>query len=166
MNAYQEVVQTRGQDWGLVATGARVYRQSRPTSAGIIDRTLGRSPFEEYEKQMQPATAGHQASLREIRKFFVFRNDTAVMCFLQDHRTIPQLLLEALPHLNKHFGAQTVFALKTLTDEDGSRELYAAAMWPGNAGKAIEALDNFNESWWIEKSRAAGGRLNFTYELE
>jgi len=56
--------------------------------------------------------------------------------------------------------------LRVLTDEDGSRELCATAMWPGNARRAIDALDKFNENRWIAKSQAAGGRLNFTYELE
>jgi hypothetical protein len=49
---------------------------------------------------------------------------------------------------------------------DGLRELFAAAMWPGDARKAMDALDGFDASWWIEKSGAAGGRLNFTFELE
>jgi len=86
------------------------------------------------------------------------------MGFLEAHRTMPSLLLDLIPELEKSFGEGTVFTLKVLTEENGSRDLYVSAEWPGPAQDAMKALHKFVD-WWIEKPRPSSGRLHFTYEL-
>ena len=167
MNALQEVTQIGRHNWCPAPdTGARAYNPWRGQKLVLPGRFQHHSPFEELEKSFSEVTEKQQSALSEIRKSFVFRDEEAVTSFLRDHRTISQLLLEALSVLKTFFGVETVFELKVLTEEDGSREMYAMAEWPGPAREAMRALDNFIGNWWIERSGTAGGRLNFTYELE
>ncbi len=166
MNAYQDVSQTPGRYWGnFTGTSASAFEEFRERPR-FVRELQQRSSFEYDERHSQRLIESHQSALNGIRRAFVLHDETTVMSFLYDHRIIPQLLLESVPQLQRFFGSQTVFVLKTLCDEDGSRELYVVAMWPGKAGDAMNALDNFNEGWWIARSRPAMGKLNFTYELE
>jgi hypothetical protein len=122
--------------------------------------------FDLNEEEIQGVGYDHQADIAEIRKTFVIRDDVAITSFLHDHRAVHQLLLQAVPHLKRCFGAYTFFLFRALIDESGSRDLYAVAMWPGKARDAIEALDRFDTERWVANSRPAAGNLNFTYELE
>jgi hypothetical protein len=121
--------------------------------------------FDEIERQKSVFAADHEAALKEVRKYFVLPNDSSVATFLGEHRSLPQLLLEAVTPLKACFGMQTVFGLRAPIDESGSRTLYAVAMWPGKVRDARNALAKFDDGWWIAQSRQASGYLTFTYEL-
>jgi len=109
--------------------------------------------------------ADSEATFEEVRKHFVLPNDSSVATFLREHRSLPQILVEAVAPLKACFGMQTVFGLRAPIDEAGSRTLYAVAMWPGKARDARNALARFDDDWWIAQSRQASGYLTFTYEL-
>jgi hypothetical protein len=121
--------------------------------------------FEGLERQMVEFAAQHEAALNEVRKYYAFPADSSVRDFLTEHRTIPYILLEAAPQLKAHFGASAIFSLRTPTDDVGSRTLYAVVTWPGKSRDVRQALDRFDDSWWIAHSRQASGYLTFTYEL-
>jgi hypothetical protein len=108
--------------------------------------------------------AEHENNLRELRRHFVLPPDSSVATFLTEHRSIPQILLEARNHLSASFGPETVFVLRTAIDEAGPPTLYAVAMWPGTLHDVRDALAKFDD-WWIPHSRQASEYLNFTYEL-
>lgn len=121
--------------------------------------------FEGLEKQMAEFAAEHVAGLNDLRKHFVLPADLSVLNFLSGHRIIPQMLLQAAPHLRNYFGARAVFNLRAPIDESGSQTLYAVVMWPGNVRDVRQALARFDDAWWIANSRRASGYLAFTYEL-
>ena len=121
--------------------------------------------FEGLEKQMAEFAAQHEALLSEVRRQYVLPADTSVVTFLTEHRTLPPILLEAAPELRACFGAEAVFTLRAPIDDTGSQSLYAVAMWPGNVRDVRDALEEFDDTWWIEHSRQASGYLTFTYEL-
>jgi hypothetical protein len=129
-----------------------------PTQEGI-------ALLEDYEREMLVFQAETEAVLNNVRRCFVMPQDSSVVTFLQDHKTIPQILLEAIDRLRASFGIDTLFALKVLTEEGGPRMLYGVAMWPGSVEDARRALANFDDTWWIAHSRQASGHLTFTYEL-
>jgi hypothetical protein len=114
--------------------------------------------MEEYASQ-------YQAVLEELRKYYVLRTDSSIRDFLNSHRTIPQILLEAAPQLRAFFGANAVFTLRASIDEAGSRTLYAVVMWPGATQDARNVLATFDNQWWIARAGQASGHLTFTYEL-
>ena len=162
MNAYQEF-QSSGIDWqGCPA--ALLYQPFQATPRWPEPRQRA-AIFEGFEKQMAEFAALHEALLNDVRKHYVFSADAAVKNFLAEHRAIPQILLEAAPHLKMYFGCNAVFNLRAPIDEAGSRTLYAAVMWPGELRDVREALTKFDNNWWMARAGQAAGYLTFTYEL-
>jgi hypothetical protein len=118
----------------------------------------------DLERQMAQFEKDYQATLPEVRKRYVLPTDSSVFEFLNDHRGIPQLLIDAFPHLQKYF-ENTVFALRATCDEYGWENLYVDVLWPSDAGDAIRLLDEFEDEWWLANCRTARGALTFTYRL-
>jgi hypothetical protein len=114
---------------------------------------------------MQAATDQHRADISALRQSFIFQTDAAVTSFLSDHRSIPQLLLQAVPYLHRCFGADKIPSLRIDSDEAGSRILYAVVPWECSVREARVALKSFDDQWWMAHAFQALGRLTFTYEL-
>jgi hypothetical protein len=162
MNALQGT-QTSGNIWPDPPRHNRLDRAGREL-ARLPESRQGTELFEDLERQMAAFVVGHEATLDEVRKRYVLPSDSSVTDFLKGHRTLPQLLLQAVPYLSQYFG-NVAFSLRAVSDEYGWQTLYAVAMWPGKAHDAVVALDQFEDGWWIANSRIASGSLNFTYEL-
>jgi hypothetical protein len=136
-----------------------------PNPQPRIDEQYAQRIQEQIERQMAQFEADHEAAVTELHRSYVFLNDHAIRSFFKSHRTAPQLLLEAAPHLRQNFGAGAVFKLRAMIDEYGAQTLYAVAVWPGDVRDVRIALEQFDEQWWIANSRHASGDLTFTYEL-
>jgi hypothetical protein len=162
MIAYHQL-QSSGIDWPpLVPTMLSQFVQVPPS---LPKPTQPATIFDCLEKQMSAFAADHEATLKEVRKHFVLPNDSSVATFLTEHRSLIQILLEAVVQLRACFGMETVFSLRAPIDESGSRTLYAVAMWPGKVRDARNALARLDDGWWIAQSQQASGYLTFTYEL-
>ena len=103
--------------------------------------------------------------LDELRKHYVLPSDSSVRAFLAQHRGISAILLDAIPQLKKCFGTSAVFRLSAPVDEAGTRSLYAVVIWPGKIRDVRNALDRFDEDWWLTHSHSASSYFVFTYEL-
>jgi hypothetical protein len=162
MNGYLDS-QTSGNDW---ASPIHIMLHEIPQIASSVP-TLGtrRSILSGLEQQMAEFEADHQEIIGEVQKLYVMSNDSSVIAFLDGHRTIPQLLIQAAPRLQEHFGESTVFSLRAVIDEYGWQTLYAVIVWPGKVDDVVMALDRFEDEWWIANSTPASGSLTFTYEL-
>jgi len=117
------------------------------------------------EDQMTTFEAEQEALVQDLRKHFQMPPDSSVITFLNEHRNIPQLLMESTEHLKDCFGPSTIFTLRAQLDESGSRTLYAAVFWSGKLQDVRNALDKFDNDWWLSHAGQAGGYLTFTYEL-
>ena len=164
--------QVSGNDWTLPPAEMLYQFAQRdviPTSTlepqPRFDDQYAQRIQEQIEEQMAQFEADHEAAVAELRRIYVFLNDQAIRSFFKSHRTAPQLLLEAVPHLRQNFGADTVFNLRAMTDEYGAQTLYAVTVWPGSVRDVRIALDHFDEQWWIANSNQASGDVTFTYEL-
>ena len=104
----------------------------------------------------------------DVRKYYTFgsaANDRSVTTFLTEHPEIPEILIEAIPQLQKYFGLDSIFELRVLGDPDAGRHLYAVVIWRGPVVDARTALNKFDDEWWISRVDRSGGYLTFTYEL-
>ncbi len=153
--------QTSGNDWDIPIQ-AMLHERIQDVPAATVRRQ--QSFIRDIEVQMQQFERDYRDALTDVRKRYVFPSDTSVAEFLNDHRAMPQLLIDAAPQLRKYFG-NTVFALRVTSDEYGWQNLYADAMWPGDARDALRLLDQFEDEWWIANCRPARGALTFTYRL-
>lgn len=162
MNAYQEL-QSSGIQWpDRAAQFLPLPHQAPPP---LPPSPQQRDIFDDLERQMEEYASQYQAALDEVRKYYVLRTDSSIRDFLNAHRTIPQILLEAAPQLRAFFGTNTVFTLRASIDEARSGILYAVVMWPGPTQDARSALTTFDNQWWIARAGQAAGYLTFTYEL-
>lgn len=163
MNGLLDFKQTSGNDW-TEPPMAMLYHGFQETSQNYLPKTQLAS-FIHLEQQMARFEADHEAMIAEIGKHYVMQPKSPVLDAFRSYRTIPQLLIEALPRLKESFGNDSVFNLKVLVDESGSQTIYAVAMWAGSAKDVLIALNQFEDEWWISNSRHASGTLTFTYEL-
>jgi hypothetical protein len=162
VNAYPQP-QSSDNPW-TVATAGQLYRafQQQPQwlePQQFRSRSIGGA------LQAPSVFAGGDALLGKVRKYYVLPSDSSVVRFLSEHQTLSPLLLEAVPYLKSSFGEHAVFSLRAPIDDSGSQTLYAVAVWSGSAQSAREALEYFDDRWWIKNSQTALGHLTFTYEL-
>jgi len=162
VNAYQQP-QNSGIPWPDRNPG--LLYQSFQAAPRWLEPQQRASHLDGLERQMADLSAQHDALRSEVRRYYVLPADSSVITFLTEHRTLPPILLEAAPQLKACFGAQAVFALRAPIDDSGSQTLYAVAIWPGSVREVREALQKFDDTWWIQHSRKASGYLTFTYEL-
>ncbi len=165
MNLLADVQQTSNINWRFIETAMRAHRTPRSSAVDVPKLFQQSHSFDFFERQMQEAADQHQADISALRKSFIFQTDAAVASFLYDHRSIPQLLLEAVPHLHRCFGADKIPSLRIDSDEAGSRILYAVVPWECSVREARVALNSFDDQWWMAHAFQASGRLTFTYEL-
>ena len=164
MNAMYQERQTSGNRWLVPATIMPHHADQRPPF--LPKSKQGLDLLANDKKQMAEFAAEYEATLNEVRRYFVLPADPAqVLTFLSGHRTIPQILLQAATPLRACFGADAVFSLRAPIDESGSQSLYAVVMWPGNLQDVRQALETFDDTWWLAQSRQASGYITFTYEL-
>lgn len=155
--------QMSGNDWGI-PIHAMLHESIQNVSSETSLAHGQKSFIRDIEEQMQQFEKDYQGAVAEVRKFYVLPADDSVLSFLNDHRALPQLLVDAAPQLQRYFG-NTVFALRTSTDEYGWQSLYADAMWHGDARDSLRLLDEFEDKWWIPNCWPARGALAFTYRL-
>ncbi len=163
MNGLLDYNQTPGNDWG--PPNQAMLHERMQADATPIQFHNQRSVLDDFERQMASFEEEHDTGITEVRKHYVFGNDPRVERFLRSHRTLSTLLLEAIPHLEQHFGTDAVFNLRAPIDASGAQTLYVAVMWPGAADAVRSALANFDHDWWFGIVRQASGNLTFTYEL-
>jgi hypothetical protein len=142
-----------------------VTEQTKGAHPTLPSPKEGSSSIEYIEDQMTAFVAEHNARVQDLRRFFQMPTDSSVTAFLDQHRSLPQLLMEATAHLMNCFGSSTIFALHAEIDESGSRTLYATAVWSGRLQDVRRALDRFDKDWWMSHAGQGGGYLTFTYEL-
>jgi hypothetical protein len=119
-----------------------------------------------YERDMKQFNQEHAATLDRLRREYQLSSTSGVESFLRIHRSLAEILIDAIPHLRETFGDDTVFRIDVGSDENPIPEmLYTVALWQGSPALAKAALERFDESWWIGNSSRANGRLVFDYEL-
>jgi len=162
--------QVSGNDWST-PPAEMLYDDIQPVapkpavSQPRFDEQYAQRIGQQIEKQLAQFEAEHEVAIANLRRQFVFLDEESIRTFLRTHRTAPQVLMQAVPHLHRNFGADTVFRLQATTDEYGAETLYATVVWPGNLQDIRASLDRFDDQWWIVNSHQASGDITFTYEL-
>lgn len=139
-----------------------------PVSVSIV-RPKKEPPFADVvrllEEQMAHFEAEHERFVTQVQLNYVFQNEEEIRRFFKGHRTAPQVLINAVPHLRQVFGPDALLSVRARTDEYGSETLYGVVIWPGNVAEVRRGFDRFDDGWWIANSRQALGDVVFTYEL-
>jgi len=153
MNVYSEI-QTSGNN-SIFHSDASTLRRG---AQGLV-------MFDELERQMVEFGARNDALVEEVAKNYVMPGYSSVREILNEHRILPEFLVEGVPYLKRFFGADSIFTLRASADTSGTVMLYAVVLWPRELAAVREAVEQFDSTWWIARSGQASGHLVFTYEL-
>ena len=141
-------------------TGTPTLLQERPRPA-ISDV----SAIDESRAVIAASRTRMVLDIWELRASYVFPAGDSVDLFLSTHRALPAVLRDAVAPLKKAFGADSIFRLELSTDEDESNILFGIAVWHGYVRAATQALDRFEEDWWLDHMTRDTVDLAFTYKL-
>jgi hypothetical protein len=101
--------------------------------------------------------------LQEIEEMYTFRNTPEVWRFLYAHLRIIDVLLEAYPHIQEHFGSNTEVVLEVASDLEVKNwdQLFAYIVTPLPPGEALDRLDNLDSEWFLHQLDRVDDLLNF-----
>lgn len=103
--------------------------------------------------------------IERLQKDYVFENRARVCSYLENRPSLPQILLEAIPHLKECFGATPTPQLQLPFEDETPQTIYGIVPWMGSVSEARAALRRFDDSWWRDGSKKASGRIVFDYKL-
>jgi hypothetical protein len=112
----------------------------------------------------EKATDHRPDTLNDLEQTYGIEDRAAVSRFITENR-LGGLLLEARTPLAAAFGSRATRVLRLVSDGDGSTTLFCLVAMPGSVERALEARAIFDRTWWLDRCSAAGGKLNFDFEL-
>jgi hypothetical protein len=101
--------------------------------------------------------------VRRLKQHYIVANEDSLAPLLQEHRHLCAMLLEAVPHLHQCFGDSLLQLRASADDEDVV--VVVSVVWSKDLAGAQEALEAFDEEWWLEKCAGANGYLVFDFEM-
>jgi hypothetical protein len=138
-----------------------ILQQANPD---IADQNTQQLIIDDLERQMADHEADFAEVLAKVKKLFVFMEQKEIETFLRSNRSLAAILIDSAGPFAEAF-PQTPIALDIMTEEGATRTIYALALWHGDRAKARQALNTFDEKWWLSNMRKAAGRIVFDYEL-
>ena len=139
--------------------------QVLPEKIREVDALVARAQSKDIPKDISKDTWKVRSTTRfEILSgFYNISNLMAVQEFLQHNPALVKLLFEALPKVKEAWGPETSSTLEVLEDpEDESLSLVVRIS--SKNPEPYEALDSFDEQWWLGKVALSDGLLNFSIQ--
>ena len=98
-----------------------------------------------------------------VERLYHMEHKVEVRRFLRKHPQVLAVLLEAYPHLQKHFGASPDVLLEVVADAEAeqSEMLFAYVLTALPAKQALERLDQFDEDWFLDQLDRVGDLFCF-----
>jgi len=149
-------------DWS-----ARINRplyESPPKSP--VATTLAKVKNEGGEAAVQQLTPPDavETGLRSfptLAAFYSVPRPIAIESFLQKNQQLVGLLFSAFPKIRANWGTEIKPELNIVDDPDGGFPILMVRL-TSNMPDAYEALDRFDEEWWLDHIKDAEGLLNFS----
>ena len=96
-----------------------------------------------------------------LAAFYAIATPIAIDNFLQRHTQVLGLLFSAFPRIKAAWGDEAEAELAVVEDPEGGFPLLMVRIISDNPD-AYEALEKFDEEWWLDNIRDAEGLLNFS----
>ena len=113
-------------------------------------------------QQTPHATAQPGArSFATLEAVYSVPSPIAIETLLQNHAQLTGLLFSAFPRIKATWGAEAKPELNLVDHPDGGSPLLMVRII-SSAPNTYEALDRFDEDWWLDHIRNAEGLLNFS----
>lgn len=143
---------------------------SRPAGASIWPSSA--SPFDRIA--IEVSSFGYQReddgveverSIRDLYAHYVIVNESSLVAYLKDHRSLPSLLIEIASNLAMHFGKDTLVKLEVVSTGDEPPIIRVSILWQYTTESGNAALDAFDNQYWLANSQKAAGNVVIDYEL-
>ncbi|MFQ5857433.1 MAG: hypothetical protein ACE5LU_17645 [Anaerolineae bacterium] len=104
--------------------------------------------------------------LDDLEDLYSVRDAATVWQFLLAHLHLVEVLLEAYPHLEKHFGPDPEVTLEVVNDPEAvtRKQVFAYIVTSFPPAKALTRLDKLDEEWFLDQLDRVDGLLNFNLE--
>lgn len=154
---------------GLFATFAGrsidAGRSVVPAQETLAATSLFSDALNGFEQEMKRFTAEQARDFERLKREYVFEDPAATENFLTKHRSLVEVLIDAVPHMRRCFGGEITLKIRVVFEDAGPTTVSAVALWEGTLNSATESLAQFDESWWLDNVKRARGRIVFDYEL-
>lgn len=117
---------------------------------------------------MRPVTVRFRSTRADQRaikleRLYRLHDATQVRGFLRSHPHLVDVILEAYPHVQKHFGSNPEVVLEVVTDPEaeGSELLFAYILTSLPTKEALDRLDRLDEDWFLDQFDRVGDLFGF-----
>jgi hypothetical protein len=154
--------QTAGSNWEPVIQ-AMLHESTQPSA--FPSQSFQNSIFDNLEQQITEHDLEFDGVIRDLRRTFIFADNSGVETFIRYHRALGVFLLEAAPVLREYFGQDAQLALDVPSEDGAPRTINALILWRGDRTEARTALRRFDDNWLMPNLKKAGRRIVFDFEL-
>ena len=106
-------------------------------------------------------------TIQALEQQYIFRDRNGVIGFLENHKFLIPLLLEAYSKIRLYFTEYPEVVLEVVTDPDvpNDNQLVASIKTNLSPNEALEKLDSFDSKWWLQSMDRARGELCISVEF-
>ena len=103
----------------------------------------------------------------QLQQLYDLRNPAAILPFLEWHRTLVDILVEAYPHLQRHFDISPPVPLELVQDAeaDGRACLFVYIPTALPVAEARAQMYRFDDDWFLDQIDRVGSLLNFNLKF-
>jgi len=149
----------------------RISEQQSPENQYVSPEPVASSQAGRHSKQLQEVGQANEhdkshmnqsnGAFEVLAGLYAIPNTTAVRTFLVHRRPLRELLFGAYPRIKRIFGVRVKAELRLIEDmEDDLERLRVSIV--SNREDARQALERFDEEWWLDHVQDAEGLLDFT----
>lgn len=102
-----------------------------------------------------------RADIESLKRFYVFREPTEVLEFLEKHPFLVPLLLEAPARIRQYFPDSPLFLQYVPDPESDDEKLVAYIATNLAPEEAIDTLEQFDDNWWVDVEERAQDKMFF-----
>jgi hypothetical protein len=146
-------------------TGRQQRLYARATA--LVSEFVAR-PFDLWRWTASNSTiADNYAKLEWLRDFYTFTDSNEIAEFLEYHPECIKVLREAIPHLERYFGAFPQVILEIVSDPEIENfvQLIANIKTPLEVEQALSQLRKFDRAWFLGQPYRVRAILNFNLEF-
>jgi len=102
-----------------------------------------------------------------LQRLYHLRNATAIDAFLDLHPVLVDVLVQAYPHLERHFVVSAPIPLELVQDAEAADRATLFVYIPTTllAAEARVRLYEFDDEWFLDQIERVGSLLNFNLEF-
>lgn len=106
------------------------------------------------------------ADVETLQKLYIFKEPAEIIEFLEKNPFLIPLILEAHPHIRKHFPESRLYLNIVLDPEINNDQLAILISRPDNlnAEERIDTLERIDDDWWLDAEKLAQEKMFIGYE--